>query len=191
MLIETLKRHWWVPVLRGVAAIVFGVIAFVYPGLTVAVLVLLFGAWVLVDGVFRIVGAIGHRASDPDWGWQLVIGILGIIIGFLTFHAPGITALALVIYIAAWVLMIGATEIALAIKLRREIKGEWFLILLGLLSIAFAFLLLWNPLVGAATLIWLMGWYAIVFGILAIILGFRLRGLPTIPVRLSAQLIAF
>jgi uncharacterized membrane protein HdeD (DUF308 family) len=183
MLIETLKRHWWVPVLRGIAAIVFGVIAFVYPGLTVAVLVLLFGAWVLVDGVFRIVGAIGHRASDPDWGWQLVIGILGIIIGFLTFHAPAITALALVIYIAAWALMIGATEIALAFKLRREIKGEWFLILMGLLSIVFAIMLLWNPLPGALALVWLIASYAIVFGILGIILGFRLRSLSTIPVR--------
>jgi|SRR5437773_5334711 uncharacterized membrane protein HdeD (DUF308 family) len=183
MLIETLKRHWWVPVLRGIAAIVFGVIAFVYPGLTVAVLVLLFGAWVLVDGVFRIVGAIGHRASDPDWGWQLVIGILGIIIGFLTFHAPAITALALVIYIAAWALMIGATEIAVAFKLRREIKGEWFLILMGLLSIVFAIMLLWNPLPGALALVWLIASYAIVFGFLGIILGFRLRSLPTIPVR--------
>jgi uncharacterized membrane protein HdeD (DUF308 family) len=183
MLIETLKRHWWVPVLRGIAAIVFGVIAFVYPGLTVAVLVLLFGAWVLVDGVFRIVGAIGHRASDPEWGFHLIIGILGIIVGLLAFHAPGVTALALVIYIAVWVLMIGATEIAFAIKVRREVKGEWLLILLGLLSIAFAVLLLWNPLLGAATLIWLIAWYAIVFGILGIILGFRLRSLPTIPVR--------
>ena len=167
----------------GVAAIVFGVIAFVYPGLTVAVLVLLFGAWVLVDGVFRIVGAIGHRASDPDWGWQLVIGILGIIIGFLTFHAPAITALVLVIYIAAWALMIGATEIAVAFKLRREIKGEWFLILMGLLSIVFAIMLLWNPLPGALALVWLIASYAIVFGFLGIILGFRLRSLPTIPVR--------
>jgi len=183
MLIETLKRHWWVPVLRGIAAIVFGVIALVYPGLTVAVLVLLFGAWVLVDGVFRIVGAIGHRASDPDWGWQLVIGILGIIIGFLTFHAPAITALVLVIYIAAWALMIGATEIAVAFKLRREIKGEWFLILMGLLSIVFAIMLLWNPLPGALALVWLIASYAIVFGFLGIILGFRLRSLPTIPVR--------
>src|SRR6267378_3486521 len=180
MLIETLKRHWWVPVLRGIAAIVFGVIAFVYPGLTVAVLVLLFGAWVLVDGVFRIVGAIGHRASDPDWGWQLVIGILGIIIGLLTFHAPGVTALALVIYIAAWALMIGVTEIALAIKMRREIKGEWLLILMGLASIVFAALLLWNPLAGAAALIWIIAWYAVIMGVLAIIFGFRLRSLPTL-----------
>jgi uncharacterized membrane protein HdeD (DUF308 family) len=168
--------------LRGVAAIIFGVMAFAYPGLTLAVLVILFGAWVLVDGIFRIIGAIGHR-SDPDWGWQLVIGILGIIIGFLTFHAPGITALALVIYIAAWALMIGATEIVVAIKLRREIKGEWFLILMGVVSILFAIMLLWNPLPGALALIWLIGSYAIVFGVLGIIFGFRLRSLPTLAAR--------
>ena len=183
MLIETLKRHWWVPVLRGVVAVLFGIMAFVYPGLTVAVLVLLFGAWILVDGVFRVIGAIGHRASDKEWGFDLIIGIMGIIIGFLTFHAPRITALALIIYIAAWALMIGATEIAVAIKLRREIKGEWFLILMGLLSIVFAVMLLWNPLPGALALVWLIGSYAIVFGILAIILGFSLRSLPTLPVR--------
>ena len=183
MLLETLKRHWWVPVIRGVAAIVFGILAFVYPGLTVAILVLFFGAWVLVDGVFRVVGAIGGRATDPEWGWHLVIGLLGIMIGFLTFHWPGMTALALVIYIAAWALMIGATEVALAIKLRREIKGEWFLILMGLLSILFAFMLLWNPIPGALALVWLIGAYAIAFGILGIIFGIRLRGLATLPVR--------
>jgi uncharacterized membrane protein HdeD (DUF308 family) len=180
MLLETLKRHWWVPVIRGIAAIVFGIIAFVYPGLTIATLVLFFGAWILIDGIFRIVGAIGHRASDPDWGWQLVIGLLGIIVGLLTFHAPQITALALVIYIAAWALMIGASEIALAVKMRREIKGEWFLILMGLASIVFAVLLLWNPIAGAAAVIWLIAWYAVVLGILAIFFGFRLRSLRTL-----------
>ena len=176
-MIETLKRHWWVPVIRGIAAIVFGIIAFVYPGLTVATLVLFFGAWVLIDGIFRVVGAIGHRASDPDWGWHIVIGIVGIIVGLLTFHAPQVTALALIIYIAAWALMIGATEIAFAIKLRREIKGEWFLILMGLASIVFAILLLWNPIAGAAAVIWLIAWYAVVLGILAIFFGFRLKAL--------------
>ena len=152
--------------------------AFAYPGLTVAVLVLLFGAWVLVDGIFRVIGAIGHRASDPDWGWQLVIGILGIIIGFLTFHAPAITALALVIYIAAWALMIGVTEIVAAIRLRREIRSEWFLILMGIVSVIFAIMLLWNPLPGALALVWLIGSYAIVFGVLGIIFGYRLHSLP-------------
>jgi len=191
MPIETLKRHWWVPVIRGIVAIVFGVIAFTHPVMAAATLVLFFGAWVLVDGVFRVAGAIGHRGSDPDWGFNLVIGILGIIIGFLTFHAPGITALALVIYIAAWALMIGATEIALAIKLRREIKGEWFLILMGLASIVFAALLLWNPLAGAAALIWIMAWYAVIFGVLAIIFGFRLRSLRTFAAPLQQNFFAY
>jgi uncharacterized membrane protein HdeD (DUF308 family) len=182
MMIETLKRHWWVPVIRGIAAIVFGVIAFAYPGLTLATLVIFFGAWVLIDGVFRAAGAIAGRASDPEWCFHLIIGIVGIIIGFLTFHAPLITALALIIYIAAWALMIGATEIALAIKLRRELKGEWFLIRMGLASILFAVLILWNPGPGALALLWLIGSYAIVFGILGVIFGFRLRSLPTLPV---------
>jgi uncharacterized membrane protein HdeD (DUF308 family) len=180
MLLETLKRHWWVPVLRGVAAIIFGVIAFTHPLMAAATLVIFFGAWVLVDGIFRIVGAIGHRNSDPDWGFNLIIGILGVIVGLLTFHAPAITALALVIYIAAWALMVGATEIALAIKMRREIKCESLLILLGLASIIFAGLLLWNPLAGAAALIWIVAWYAVIMGVLAIVFGFRLRSLPTL-----------
>ncbi len=179
MMIETFKRNWWIPVIRGIAAIVFGIIAFAYPGLTVATLVLFFGAWVLIDGIFRVVGAIGHRASDPEWGFHLIIGLLGIIVGLLTFHAPQITALALVIYIAAWALMIGATEISLAVKLRREVKGEWFLILMGLASVVFAVMLLWNPVPGALALVWLIGCYAIVFGILGIFFGFRLRSLRT------------
>jgi uncharacterized membrane protein HdeD (DUF308 family) len=131
----------------------------------------------LVDGIFRIVAAFGHRASDPDWGWQLVIGILGIIVGLLTFHRPQVTALAVVIYIAAWALMIGASEIVLAIKLRREIRGEWLLILTGLASIAFAVLLLWNPVAGAAAVVWLIAWYAVVLGILEIFFGFRVKSL--------------
>jgi uncharacterized membrane protein HdeD (DUF308 family) len=182
MMIETLKRHWWVPVIRGIAAIIFGVIAFTHPVMAIATLVLFFGAWVLIDGIFRVVGAIGHHSSDPDWGWHLVIGLLGIIVGLLTFHAPRITALALVIYIAAWALMVGATEIAFAIKMRHEIKGEWLLILMGLASIVFAVLLLWNPVAGAAAVIWLIAWYAVVLGILAIFFGFRLRNLRTLPV---------
>jgi uncharacterized membrane protein HdeD (DUF308 family) len=182
MMIETLKRHWWVPVIRGIAAIAFGVIAFTHPVMAIATLVLFFGAWVLIDGIFRIFGAIKHRGSDSDWAWQLVIGLIGIIVGLLTFHAPQVTALALVIYIAAWALMIGASEIVMAVKLRHEIKGEWLLILMGLASIVFAVLLLWNPVAGAAAVIWLIAWYAVVLGILAIFFGFRLRSLRALPV---------
>ena len=179
-MIEALRRNWWVLVIRGVCGIVFGVIALAYPGLALATLVLLFGAWVLVDGVFRIVGATAGRASDPDWGFHLIVGILGVVVGFLTFRAPGITALVLIIYIAAWALMVGAAEIAFAIKLRKEMKGEWFLILMGLASIIFAVLLLWNPGPGALALLWLIGSYAIVLGILAIFFGFRLRSMRTL-----------
>jgi len=164
-------------VIRGIAAIVFGVIAFTHPVMAIATLVLFFGAWVLIDGIFRIFGAIKHRGSDSDWAWQLVIGLIGIIVGLLTFHAPQVTALALVIYIAAWALMIGASEIVMAVKLRHEIKGEWLLILMGLASIVFAVLLLWNPVAGAAAVIWLIAWYAVVLGILAIFFGFRLKTL--------------
>ena len=181
-MIETFKRHWWVPVIRGIAAIIFGVIAFTHPVMAIKTLVLFFGAWVLIDGIFRVVSSLGHRASNSDWGWNLVIGIIGIIVGLLTFHAPQVTALALVIYIAAWALMMGASEIVMAIKLRHEIKGEWFLILMGLASIVFAILLLWNPVAGAAAVIWLIAWYAVVLGILGIFFGFRLRSLPTVPV---------
>ena len=179
-MIEALKRNWWVLVIRGICAIVFGVIALAYPGLALATLVLLFGAWVLIDGVFRVVGATAGRASDPDWGFHLIIGILGVLVGFLTFRAPGITALALIIYIAAWALMIGAAEIGLAIKLRKEVKGEWLLVLMGLASIAFAVLLLWNPVPGALVLLWLIASYAIVFGVLTIFFGFRLRSMRTL-----------
>lgn len=161
----------------GIAAIVFGVIAFTHPVMAIATLVLFFGAWVLLDGIFRIVGAIKHRGSDSDWAWQLVIGLIGIIVGLLTFHAPQVTALALVVYIAAWALMIGASEIVMAVKLRHEIKGEWLLILMGLASIVFAVLLLWNPVAGAAAVIWLIAWYAVALGILAIFFGFRLKTL--------------
>src|SRR5205809_7606338 len=122
MMIEDLKRNWSVPDIIGICGIIFGLIAFAYPGLTLATFEIFFGAWVLVDGIFRVVGAIAGRSSDPDWGFHLIIGIVGIIIGLLTFHAPRITALALLIYIAAWALMIGASEIALAIKLRKELK---------------------------------------------------------------------
>ena len=179
-MIEALKRYWWVPVIRGISGIVFGIIAFAYPGLALATLVFLFGAWVLIDGVFRVVGATAGRASDPDWGFHLIIGILGILVGFLTFRAPGITALALIIYVAAWALMVGAAEIAFAVRLRKEMKGEWFLILMGVASIIFAVLLLWNPGPGALALLWLIASYAVVFGVLAIFFGFRLRSLRTL-----------
>jgi uncharacterized membrane protein HdeD (DUF308 family) len=176
-MIEALTRYWWIPVVRGLFGIIFGIIAFAQPGVALTALVLLFGAWALVDGVFSVVGAIAGRNTNRDWGFDLVGGLLGIAVGLLTFRAPGITALGLLVYIAAWALMRGAIDIALAIKLRRELKGEWLLILAGLASILFAVLLLWNPGPGALALLWLIASYAIVFGVLAIVFGLRVRSL--------------
>src|SRR2546423_12136086 len=102
MLIETVKRHWWVPVLRGIAAIIFGVIAFTHPVMAAATLVLFFGAWVLIDGIFRILGAIGLRDSDLVCGFNFIIGILGVIVVLLTFLAPSITVLVHVIFFSAF-----------------------------------------------------------------------------------------
>jgi uncharacterized membrane protein HdeD (DUF308 family) len=174
-MIDALTRYWWVPVLRGLLGITFGVIAFAFPGVALTALVLYFGAWALVDGTFSLVGAIAGRSTNPDWVFDLVGGILGIVVGLLTFRAPGITTLGLLIYIAAWALMRGVIDIALAIKLRREIRGEWLLVLAGLASIVFAILLLWNPGPGALALLWLIASYAIVFGVLAIVFGLRMR----------------
>jgi uncharacterized membrane protein HdeD (DUF308 family) len=176
-MIEALTRYWWVPVVRGLCGVVFGILAFMNPGVVLTVLVLWFGAWVLVDGAFSVVGAIAGRRTNSDWIFELIGGLLGIIVGILTFRAPGITALGLVLYIAAWSLMRGVIDIALAIKLRREIKGEWILVLAGIASILFAALLLWNPGPGALALLWLIASYAIVFGVLAIIFGIRVRAL--------------
>ena len=174
-MIESLSRYWWVPVVRGLCGILFGVIAFANPGVALTVLVLWFGAWALVDGCFSVASAIASRKSNADWGFELVGGILGIFVGILTFRAPGITALGLVLYIAAWSLVRGAIDIVLAIRLRREIEGEWLLVLAGIASIVFAGLLLWNPGPGALALLWLIASYAIVFGVLAIIFGIRAR----------------
>ncbi|MEW6269011.1 MAG: HdeD family acid-resistance protein [Thermodesulfobacteriota bacterium] len=176
-MVEMLARYWWALVLRGVAGIVFGVLAFLWPGITLEVLILFFGAYMLVDGVFTVISAIGGRAHTPHWGWLLLEGLLGIAIGIFTFVAPVVTAFALLMYIAAWALVTGVIEIIAAIRLRREIEGELWLGLSGVLSIGFGILLVIFPLAGALSIVWLLGIYAIAFGIVLVILGFRVRGM--------------
>jgi uncharacterized membrane protein HdeD (DUF308 family) len=174
---EILARYWWVVLIRGLAAIGFGVLAFVWPGLTLASLVLLFGALALVDGLFALIAAIAGRREDEGWWLGLVRGVLGIGIGVLTFRNPAITALALVLYIAAWALASGVLEIAAAIRLRKEIEGEWLLALSGVASILFAGLILWAPGPGALALLWWIAAWAIVVGVLLVLEAFKLRGL--------------
>jgi uncharacterized membrane protein HdeD (DUF308 family) len=168
---------WWALVLRGLAAILFGVLAFVWPHITLTALVFLFGVFALVDGVLAIVAGIRSHPEYKRWWVLFVEGIVSVIVGVLAFVMPGITALALLILIGAWAIVTGAFEMGAAIQLRKYITGEWLLALAGIASVLFGFALLINPSVGALAVVWLIGAYAIVFGLLLMTLGFKLRSL--------------
>ncbi len=175
-LASILNRSWWLLLLRGLVAIAFGVLTWLQPGISLAALVLLFGAYSMADGILGCWTAIAGRNEHEDWWVLLLGGLLGIGIGILTFLAPGLTALALLFYIAIWAIATGVLEIVAAIRLRREIQGEWWLILAGLASVAFGVLLVAQPGAGALSVLWLIASYAIVFGVLLVILAFKVRG---------------
>ena len=176
-MLEKFTHNWWTFAVRGVAAIIFGVLALIWPGQMLQALVLVFGAYALVDGVFAMFAGIAARGYFERWWAVLLEGVAGVVIGLLTFFWPNITALVLLYFIAAWALITGIFEIVAAIQLRREITGEWMLILGGLLSILFSVLLFVFPGTGALSLVWMIGIYAISFGISEIIFAFRLNGL--------------
>jgi uncharacterized membrane protein HdeD (DUF308 family) len=176
-LLELLAKNWWLVLLRGAAAVAFGLLAFGWPGITLVALVFLYGAYALVDGVLAIGAALGGRGRRRPIGWLVFVGLLGIGAGLIAFFWPGLTALALLALIGVWSILHGVFEIAGAIRLRREIQGEWLLILGGLLSVAFGVLVLVRPSAGALAVVWLIGAYAVVFGALLIALSLRLRGL--------------
>ncbi len=175
-MLRDLGKHWWVFLLRGVLAILFGIICFATPGMALTVLVALFAAFALVDGVFTIIAAIRHRDEVRHWWAYLLEGLLGVGIGVATWFWPGMTALALLFLIAFWAIATGIFEIIAAWKLREEIKGEWALGLAGVLSVVFGVLLIVRPGAGALAVIWLIGVYAILFGILMILVGFKVKG---------------
>ena len=172
---EVSSRHWWAFALRGVAAILFGVLAFVWPGMTLAVLVLLWGAYALVDGVLALISAF-RTNNDHRWG-LLLEGLVGIGAGLVTFVWPGLTALVLLYIIAAWALITGVLELIAAFRLRRAIRDEWWLVLGGVASLLFGVVLLAAPAAGALALVWLIAAYAIVFGVLLVALALRLHGM--------------
>jgi uncharacterized membrane protein HdeD (DUF308 family) len=174
--LRTLGRNWWALALRGVAAILFGILAFAWPGITLFVLVLFFGAYMLVDGIFAIVAAVRAAGEEDRWWLLLIEGILGVLAGLVAFFWPGLTALALLYFIAAWAIVTGIMEIVAAVRLRQEIEGEWALGLSGLLSVIFGVLLVVLPApAGLLSLVWLIGAYAVATGVLLLILAFRVR----------------
>ena len=169
---DVFARNWWLLALRGVAAILFGVLAFMWPGITLLGLVLLFGGYALANGILSLALAFKSRRQR----WSLIFGgIISIITALITFFVPGITALGLVLLIAAFAIANGITEIAAAIRLRKVITNEWLLVLAGILSIIFGILLSLMPGAGALVLVFWIGAWMIAIGILLLVLAFRVR----------------
>lgn len=174
-MMEVLARNWALVVLRGAAAVLFGLVTLLAPAISLAVLVFFFGAYALADGIFTAIAAVANRRNAPRWGALLVSGLLGIVVGLVTFIWPGVTALALAYIIAFWAIVLGIGEIAAAVRLQRAGKGEWVLLLAGVLSIAFGLLLALSPAVGALALVFWIGWFALVIGFVRIVTGLRLH----------------
>jgi uncharacterized membrane protein HdeD (DUF308 family) len=180
-MLGVMSRYWWTYALRGLIAILFGIGAILWPDLTISALVILFGAYVVVDGVLAIFNGVTGRGIHDRWWADILIGLAGIIAGSWAMAFPGLTAVGLMYFIAAWWLFTGLMEIVVAIRLREVISNEWTMILSGALSVVLGVLFLISPGDGAISLIWVIGIFAIVFGVMLVSLAFRLRGIRTNP----------
>jgi uncharacterized membrane protein HdeD (DUF308 family) len=178
---QLLSRYWWLLLARGILAILFGVSALAWPGLTLVTLVMLFAGFALVDGVFEVVHAISHRREIENWGLLLIEGLFGVAFGILAFLAPGLTTavggVIVAFYIAAWAIVTGAMRIAMAVRLRKEIEGEWLLGLSGAISILFGIIIMARPAVGVLAMLYFVAIWAIIVGGLLIALAFKARKL--------------
>jgi uncharacterized membrane protein HdeD (DUF308 family) len=170
--LDALARNWWLILLRGVAAIIFGILTFMWPGLTLVTLVLLYGAFSFLDGLFSIAAAVKGGSPMPRW-WLALVGLLGIGVGVITLLWPQITGIVLLMFIAGWAIASGVLQIIGAIRLRKEIEGEWLLIASGVLSVIFGVALIMFPGAGALSLALVIGVFAVAYGVLLI--GFSLR----------------
>lgn len=167
--------NWWALAIRGIAGVLFGVVALVMPGVTLAALTLLFGAYALIDGIISLIAAFRAGRLHRPWWAFLLEGIVGIVAAAATFTWPAITLLVLLYLMAAWAVITGIFEIVAAVELRRVVSREWLLILAGAISIAFGVLLFAQPGTGAIVIAWWIGAYALIFGVLILALSFRLR----------------
>jgi uncharacterized membrane protein HdeD (DUF308 family) len=173
--LHLLARNWWLLLLRGIVAILFGLLAFTWPGLTLLSLILLYGAYAGADGILALVAAVRGGTVGSRW-WLVLVGLLSLGAAVATFLYPGLTALVLLTFIGFWAIARGVFEIIGAIQLRKEIENEWLLVLSGLMSVVFGALVLARPGAGALALVWIIAAYAIALGVLLIGFAFRLRG---------------
>jgi uncharacterized membrane protein HdeD (DUF308 family) len=169
-----LAQNWWAIAIRGVCGIVFGLIALFLPGATILTLVLFFSAYMLVDGIFGIVAAVRAASHHQRWALLVLEGVLNIAVGVIAFIWPGLTAVTFVLLIAAWAIVTGVLEIVAAVRLHPE-YGRWWLILSGVASVIFGVLLVVAPLAGVIVVTWWIGAFALIFGIMLLVLAFRLR----------------
>ena len=176
-----LVRNWWLVVVRGVLAILFGVTTFLWPGLTLLVLVLMFGVYAVIDGIVAIIAGVVGSKYSPRWWMFLVEGIVSLAAGIIAIMRPGLAGFVLVAVIAAWAILTGILEIAAAIRLRREITNEWMLAFAGFVSIVLGVVLFFQPVAGGLVITLMIGSYALIFGIMLVVLGFRLRRLDISP----------
>jgi len=175
-LLRSLAENWWLVLLRGIAGIVFGTMAFFWPGLTLLTLTILWGAYAVSDGIFALAAAISGSGGETSSRWWLaLVGVVSIIAGVVTFLWPGMTALVLLMLIASWAIVVGVLQIWGAIQLRKQIEGEWWLALSGLMSVAFGVLVMARPDAGALSVVWMIGWFAILAGCMYVGLAFRLK----------------
>jgi uncharacterized membrane protein HdeD (DUF308 family) len=172
-----MAQNWWAIALRGLVAVLFGIAAFIWPGITMVVLVALFGAYALVDGIFAVIESFRRDVVGERWWALLFEGFVGIAIGLLTFFLPGLTAMGLLFLIAFWAIVTGVFEIITAVRLRHELRGEWMMVLIGIISIVFGFLLLARPLAGALSLVYVIGAFVFIMGVLMIAFAFKLRSM--------------
>jgi uncharacterized membrane protein HdeD (DUF308 family) len=175
--VETLSENWWVVAIRGLAGILFGVFTLLAPAISLAALVLVFGAWAFVDGVLAIVTAARRHGTSDRWWMLLLEGFAGVAIGLITLFVPGITALLLLYLIAARALITGVLQLVAAVRLRKAVTGEWLLVLGGIASVLWGLLLIIFPGPGALALVLWIGAFSFVFGALMLGLAYRLRSL--------------
>lgn len=176
-MLETMSRNWWMLLVRGLAAILFGIAILIWPGIALTTLVFVWGVYALVDGIFAIVMGIRSRTQHEHWWVTVLEGVVSIVAGVIAFVSPDITALALLYVVAAWAVITGILEIVAAVQLRKEITDEFWLGLSGVLSVLLGVLLVVYPGTGMLSLLWVLALYEIAFGVSTIILSFRVRAL--------------